>query len=893
PRTETRVPVDQQTYLPCDERVGDRVVRAPCLPNIDGHFKSFAEIYSLFGLNELGQLTQAKGKFPVPQVISVNPSNWQTDEEFARQMLSGSNPVCIKRVMEFPLTSELDRRVYGDQDSKITRDHIEKNMGYMTVEQNMGATTVEKAMSNGRLYVADHHDWMMPYLKRINELPGEEERGRLNYAARTLLFLKDDLTLTPLAIELSSPHSEDEQLGAVSTVYTPPHIRDDNAGEGLTSWDLAKAHATVNDASKNNFVYHWLNIHVTLEPLVIAMNRQLSVLHPIHKLLKPHFRKMLHINATTRQIIVSSGDRRDNGDIFRGIQEVTYLPSKYALEMSSQAYRTWNFNDLALPRDLINRGMAKGDPRSPEKLELLMKDYPFAVDGLELWIAIKKWVADYCTIYYSNDHDVANDCELQEWWREVRHEGHVDMSEAPWWPSLDCLADLEEICAIVIWLASAYHAAIGLRQFTYLGFVPNRPTLTCRPMPEAGTEVTESDFLASITPRKEALSHMAMAVQSMMLKGEVNLGERQDIEGWTSDERAAMALARFQSRLQAVTGNIERRNGDPTLRNRAGPVEVPYTRLTPTTMPGPVIGGIPNSPKMVQMIQAEQKQLLVTSGCSLYDYEDQRQKIVDGSVSVSCTTVILSLNLRNVLIVHTLIILYPLRLTPMGQLEKLPLKNLFDHQRETRISVASGTSISWNIFLNTSMDSSFVSASDCCSMRRDSSSVTDAQADRNYDIVSLIDASILCLHHDTVKRSYLVHNEPGIHNGTTSIMHQILPSNVMNHCFVSSLVRNKADMLTKVLECRQRMGVLEARYTRRLCKLVVVQLTPILVRGTKDIGPKDWVYIHGIYTVIISHPLHPVSPNLYIRPSKLSLAYPPPNAACCLKDQNVFYTGVR
>ncbi|TVU04443.1 hypothetical protein EJB05_49985, partial [Eragrostis curvula] len=705
PRTETRVPVDQQTYLPCDERVGDRVVRAPCLPNIDGHFKSFAEIYSLFGLNELGQLTQAKGKFPVPQVISVNPSNWQTDEEFARQMLSGSNPVCIKRVMEFPLTSELDRRVYGDQDSKITRDHIEKNMGYMTVEQ---------AMSNGRLYVVDHHDWMIPYLKRINELPGEEERGEISprkaYAARTLLFLKDDLTLTPLAIELSSPHSEDEQLGAVSTVYTPPHIRDDNAGEGLTSWDLAKAHATVNDASKNNFVYHWLNIHVTLEPLVIAMNRQLSVLHPIHKLLKPHFRKMLHINATTRQIIVSSGDQRDNGDIFRGIQEVTYLPSKYALEMSSQAYRTWNFNDLALPRDLINRGMAKGDPRSPEKLELLMKDYPFAVDGLELWIAIKKWVADYCTIYYSNDHDVANDCELQEWWREVRHEGHVDMSEAPWWPSLDCLADLEEICTIVIWLASAYHAAIGLRQFTYLGFVPNRPTLTCRPMPEAGTEVTESDFLASITPRKEALSHMAMAVQSMMLKGEVNLGQRQDIEGWTSDEHAAMALARFQSRLQAVTDNIERRNVDPALRNRAGPVEVPYTRLTPTKLPGPIVGGIPNSP--------------------------------------------------------------------------------------------------------------------------------DAQADRNYDIVSLIDASILCLHHDTVKRSYLVHNEPGIHNGTTSIMHQILPSNVMNHCFVSSLVRNKADMLTKVLECQQRMGVLEARYTRRLRKLVVVQLTPILVPGTKDIGPK-------------------------------------------------------
>ena len=47
----------------------------------------------------------------------------------------------------------------------------------------------------------------------------------------------------------------------------------------------------------------------------------------------------------------------------------------------------------------ICRGLAKGDPNNPEKLELLIKDYPFAVDGLEIWMAIKKWVADYCAIW--------------------------------------------------------------------------------------------------------------------------------------------------------------------------------------------------------------------------------------------------------------------------------------------------------------------------------------------------------------------------------------------------------------------------------------------------------------------------------------------------------------
>lgn len=364
-----------------------------------------------------------------------------------------------------------------------------------------------------------------------------------------------------------------------------------------------------------------LNIHVTLETVIVATNRQLSVMHPIHKLLKPHFRKTLHINATTRQIIIGSGDRRENGDIFRGLQEVSYLPGKYAVEMSSQAYgNDWSFTDLALPTDLIKRyanvirvdtfdcvhkhkvienfcrGMAKGDPRKPEKMELLIKDYPFAVDGLDLWVAIKNWVRDYCAIYYKDDGAVRSDGELQAWWREVRQVGHADLSDAPWWPAMDCLADLEETCSTVIWLGSGFHSAIGLWQYTYQGFVPCRPTVTSTPMPEAGEDVSESDFLGSITPRKEALSGMAMAARSMMLEREVYLGQRPDTERWTSDRRAAMALARFRSRLEAVADDIERRNSDPALKNRAGPVQVPYTRLTPTTMPRPFVGGIPNSP---------------------------------------------------------------------------------------------------------------------------------------------------------------------------------------------------------------------------------------------------------------------------------------------------------
>ncbi|CAO2044062.1 unnamed protein product [Urochloa humidicola] len=598
PLTETRAPLDEELYVPCDERVAYAAIPAPTLPP-GGHFGSLADVYRLFGLDDLGRLPDAKAiinsnaMFPVaPAVISVNPNNWRKDEEFARQILAGANPVCIKRVTSFPLKSELDRSVYGDQDSKITKDHVEKNLGGMTVQQ---------AVDEGRLYVVDHHDFVMPYLKRINELPGEEEKAEISprkvYAARTLLFLNhDDSTLKPLAIELSSPHPENEQLGAVSTVYTPPDTEDIKAGT-FSAWELAKAHATANDTFQNNFIGHWLNTHASMEPFVIAANRQMSVLHPIHRLLKPHFRKTLHINAVARQIVVGSGDLRKDGSIFRGVYEVTYFPSKYNVEMSSKAYKAWNFAEFALPNDLIKRGLASGDPKNPEELELVIKDYPYAVDGLEMWAAIKKWVSDYCAIYYADDGAVATDSELQGFWSEVRNVGHGDLSNEPWWPAMDSRSDLIEACTTIIWLGSAYHAAISFAQYDYRGFVPNGPSLTTGPVPDAGKEVTESEFLGSISPMTEALGYLAISSfpVSLAASGEVYLGQRPDTEPWTSEQSATVALAEFRGRLKEVAENIDRRNADPKLKNRTGTVEAPYTVLKPTAQPGPVQRGIPNS----------------------------------------------------------------------------------------------------------------------------------------------------------------------------------------------------------------------------------------------------------------------------------------------------------
>ncbi|XP_048497684.1 probable linoleate 9S-lipoxygenase 5 isoform X2 [Beta vulgaris subsp. vulgaris] len=509
-------------------------------------------------------------KYPMPDIIKVDESAWKTDEEFARQMLAGIHPLIIRRLEEFPPLSKLDPEVYGNQNSSITKECIEGNLDGLNVQE---------AIQRNKVFILDHHDTVMPYLRQINrDTPSKV------YATRTLLFLKEDGTLKPLIIELSLP--EGDKFGAVSKVYTPAN---DGIKAGL--WQLAKAYVNVTDSSYHQLISHWLHTHAVIEPFIIATNRQMSMLHPIHKLLHPHFRDTMPVNTVARQIALNAN----------GLFEAAVYPRQYVVQWTSSLYKDWVLTEQALPKDLIKRGMAVTDPKSPHGYKLLVEDYPYAVDGLEIWSAIETWVKEYCSFYYKSDDMIVNDIELQSWWKEICEVGHGDKKNEKWWPKMKTFDELTETCTTIIWVASALHAVLNFGQYPYSGYMPNRPTISRHFMPEPKSRMydelkTNPDgvFLKIVTSQLRTLACLSVIeLISRHSEDEVYLGQREP--GWTSDTPPVEAFDKFSKKLVEIEKKILERNDDPKLKNRVGPAKLPFTLLCPSSGVGMTGRGIPNS----------------------------------------------------------------------------------------------------------------------------------------------------------------------------------------------------------------------------------------------------------------------------------------------------------
>ncbi|XP_050219799.1 linoleate 13S-lipoxygenase 2-1, chloroplastic-like [Mercurialis annua] len=513
--------------------------------------------------------------FETPELLDRDTFSWFRDEEFSRQALAGLNPMCIELVTEWPLKSKLDPEIFGPAESAITKEIIEKEIrGFMTVEE---------ALKQKRLFVLDYHDLLLPYVGKVREL-----EGTTLYGSRTLFFLVDECSLRPVAIELTRPKINDKPQWR--QVFTPSFD-----ATSCWLWRLAKAHVLAHDSGIHQLVSHWLRAHACVEPYIIAANRQLSKMHPVYRLLHPHFRYTMEINALARGLLINGG----------GIIETTFNPSKYSMELSSAAYdKLWRFDTEALPADLIRRGMAVEDATAKHGLRLTIEDYPFANDGLELWDAIKQWVTDYVNHYYQEASNIKSDHEVQAFWEEVRTKGHGDKKDEPWWPILNNNHALIHVLTTILWVTSGHHAAVNFGQYAFAGYFPNRPTMARTNMPTEDPSEEEFDLFLR-KPEYTLLKCFPSQIQATKVMAilDVLSGHSPEEEylgatlepSWEADHVIKIAYERFTARLKELEANIDEKNKDLKNANRSGAGVVPYQLLKPFSDPGVTGRGVPNS----------------------------------------------------------------------------------------------------------------------------------------------------------------------------------------------------------------------------------------------------------------------------------------------------------
>ncbi|KAJ0461047.1 putative linoleate 13S-lipoxygenase [Helianthus annuus] len=513
-------------------------------------------------------------KFETPKNLSCVTSYEQDDHELGRQTLAGMNPISIEKLKVYPPVSKLDPSIYGPPESDLKEEHIIGHLNGMSVQQ---------ALDENKLFILDYHDIYLPFLEKINT-----QEDRKAYATRTIFFLTTMGTLKPIAIELSLPPI-DTNIPS-KQVLTPPVDATTN-----WLWRLGKAHVCSNDNGVHQLVHHWLRVHACMEPFIIATHRNLSIMHPIFKLLSHHMEHALAINAMARESLISAN----------GIIECGFSSGKYSTEMISAAYRDWWRFDLeGLPADLIRRGMAVPDETKPHGLRLLIEDYPYANDGLLIWSAIQELVNTYVNHYYPDENVVISDKELQSWYSEAINVGHADLREANWWPKLSNPDSLTKILTILIWTASAQHAALNFGQYHYGAYVPNRPPLMQKLIPQPHDDEYASFmadpqgyFLASLPSLFDSTKYMAVIdIISAHSHEEVYLGEIKDAyTRWPGEPDIIDAFYRFSVNVKKIENEIHRRNVDPRLRNRCGAGVPPYELLIPTSEPGVTGRGVPNS----------------------------------------------------------------------------------------------------------------------------------------------------------------------------------------------------------------------------------------------------------------------------------------------------------
>ncbi|XP_004760450.1 polyunsaturated fatty acid (12S)/(13S)-lipoxygenase, epidermal-type-like [Mustela putorius furo] len=445
------------------------------------------------------------GKTPLAERVR---NSWKDDTLFGYQFLNGANPMLLRQSASLPARLVLPP---GMEDLK---------------------TQLQKELQAGSLFEADFSllEGVKPNVIILKQ--------QYVTAPLVMLRLQPDGRLLPMVIQLQPPRP-----GCPPPMLFLP-------SDPPMAWLLAKTWVRSSDFQLHQLQSHLLRGHLMAEVISVATMRTLPSLHPIYKLLVPHFRYTMEINVLARSNLVSKWGIFDL---------VVSTGSGGHVDILQRATACLTYRSLCPPDDLADRGL------------LDVKASLYGQDALRLWGIISRYVEGMVGLFYKSDAAVRDDPELQVWCREITETGLQGAQDRGFPVSLESRAQLCHFASMCIFTCTGQHASAHLGQLDWYAWIPNGPC-TMRKPPPTSKDVTEKDIVDSLPTAHQA------RMQKTFTKF---LGRRQPVmvalgqhkEKYFSGPGPQAVLEKFQEELATMDQELEVRN--------AG-LELPYEYLRPS-----------------------------------------------------------------------------------------------------------------------------------------------------------------------------------------------------------------------------------------------------------------------------------------------------------------------
>uniref|UniRef100_A0A3B3BTX4 Si:dkey-17e16.9 n=1 Tax=Oryzias melastigma TaxID=30732 RepID=A0A3B3BTX4_ORYME len=430
--------------------------------------------------------------------------HWKEDDFFGYQFLNATNPNVIKRCRKlppnFPVTEEMVKPCLPN--------------GF----------TLKEEMEKGNIFLCD---------QRIMEgIPTRVKDGNPLHmtAGLCLFYMNPEGKLMPLAIQLN------QKASAENPVFLPTDPEKD--------WLLAKLFFKSADLVECEVVHHLLITHFLSEVFAVATLRCFPTIHPLYKLLIPHFRFTLHINIMGREALLGP----DGALLFYRVRDSFGLEG--LLELMGRALSEVTYSSLCLPENITARGLES------------IPNFYYRDDALKLWNIIESFVRSVVKDYYPSDDAVCKDTELQEWICEI-------FTQVP--ASFHTVEEVVKFVTMVIFTASVQHAAVNNGQFDFHSWIPNGSLQLQKPPPTSKGQSRMNSLLEAFPNIGDTVKFAAMFwMLSDTYTDMVPLGEYP--EERFSEPHLKQMIKDFQAELSYLSEEISLRNSK---------LPVPYAYLNP------------------------------------------------------------------------------------------------------------------------------------------------------------------------------------------------------------------------------------------------------------------------------------------------------------------------